>query len=613
MSESNTLSTAFQQCLAARLESPECTPATRRNLSAWQNEDLAAAFGKYLPQADNSALDVFVEELNHIDIGWLRRHRKALHEQVINTLSTDDVEPFGQDATQAEHSAEDALGGVSALKAGRVAVLVFAGGSGTRFFSQWDKLSEALPHLSEALRAAPPEKDAPKGCFPITAVQGLSFYQKLAAEVLATGIAAGKLPPLCFMTSSNTHAHTIRWLAEDALWGLPKEAVLVFRQHEIPRLDEDGDLIIAPDGHLFWTGNGHGGVFAALAAPLEEGGAPLERLKAWGVEHLFMGNVDNAELAPLDCGRIGYHLRKGGDFTMSVVSRVEPLEKVGLVCKSKRDGHVEVIEYSVLDPELARAADGRGGLLFNAAHINSNLLTLAAWRDDLPGTLYTGKPIEVGGRKIKSSTYEMLNQHLATRLAPDRVQVYAAPREGFFAPTKAIVGADSVSTTFKAQTQRAAKLMRELGATLAGTDEEPEAFVELHPALGLSLEELRARGIGRNWQLAKGSRLYICARHGIGAAPLIGEGLILEEGASLIVRVKRPYGSLRFDPRSRDIAEDAASAGRVQIGKNVVVKAGIRALIDVDEAGRVIVPDDTVFPKHSSAHVSRGASLTFRR
>lgn len=613
MTEASLLSTAFQQRLEALWGGPAGDEASREALKPWSGEALGAALQKYLPNADTQTLDVLIDELKRIDIKHLERHRQALREQVTNSLSTGDVAPFPQDKGQAAQSAADAARGFEALKSGQIAALVFAGGSGTRFFSQWDKLAEALPVLSEALRSAPPEKDAPKGCFPITPVEGLSFYQALAAEVLASGIESGTLAPLCFMTSSNTHDHTVSWLAGDALWGLPKEAVLVFRQHEIPRLDEDGDLIIAPDGHLFWTGNGHGGVFGALAAPLDGGASPLQRLKELGVAHLFMGNVDNAELAPLDHGRIGYHLRSVSDFTMTVVKRSQPAEKVGLVCKDKRDGHIEVIEYSVLDPALAAAGDGQGGLLFDAAHINSNLLALSAWRDDLPGTLYTGKPIQVGTQTVKSSTYEMLNQHLAMRLPAERVHVYETPRQGFFTPTKAIVGADSVATTFTALTRRTAQKLRELGSWVAGSAEAPEAFAELHPALGRSLEELRERGIGRGWRLEAGSRLYLCARQGMDDAALIGEGLILEEGACLIVRVKRPYGRLLFDAQSRAIREDAASAGRLKIGTNVVVKAGVRALIDIDEAGCVIVPDGTIFPKHSSAHVSRGACLTLRR
>ncbi|MFM8932849.1 MAG: UTP--glucose-1-phosphate uridylyltransferase, partial [Gemmataceae bacterium] len=73
-------------------------------------------------------------------------------------------------------AALEALGSV-ALQRGRVAVVLVAGGQGSRLGS-----------------------DLPKGCYPITPVTGKSLYQVHAEKVLALGKRSGVTPPLFIMT-----------------------------------------------------------------------------------------------------------------------------------------------------------------------------------------------------------------------------------------------------------------------------------------------------------------------------------------------------------------------------------------------------------------------------
>ncbi len=570
---------------------------------------LAASIRKYMGNADRETWNRFLDACIQLDLAHLRHHREALLNPEENPPESN-LEPLKADPDQAENASTDLKKGLEALAAGRIGTAVFAGGAGTRFFKEWPQLADVVSSPNEALRSNWPEASNPKGMFPISPVQGLSYYQRVAAETLEAGVATGCLPPLLFMTSRLTHSATEAWLDRDPLWGMPKDAIILFRQGEIPRLDAEGDLIIQPDGDPLWTGNGHGGIYAALSQSSEGHRSVLEDLKRAGVEHLLLGNVDNAALSPLEPTRIGYHLRKNNQFTLTVVRRSDPTEKVGMTCRYADTQRVEVIEYSVLDPALSAQPDPAGGLRFDGAHINSNLLALEALRSDLPGTLYTDKPVKVGERSVASSTLEFLNQHLSGLLDPSRVSVYEGMREAYFLPTKAIVGRDSVESTIHALSETAANTLERLGANIACDQSGAAALVEWHPCMGGSDNDLSSRGLAKGWHCEAGSRLYLCVRHGLKAdLPPFSSGLNLERTATFILRADHPYGDLEFDPATRRIRETPESAGKVSVGRNVRIQAGIRVVIDIEGDGRLTIADDTVFADDVELRVPAGQHM----
>ena len=577
-------------------------PGSDEKLTRLLEIGMTGIFEKYLRDSDKPVWSRFLCEVRSLDIEHLQRHRAALFSPETEAESAFD--PVKADVDQRLHEAEDRHLGLESLREGLWAVCVFAGGAGTRFVTEWDQISNALPDATEWLKHNPPHKEAPKGMFPITPIEGFSFFQCFLAQCLETGIASSKLPPALFMTSRVTHTWTERWLSEVDLWGMPKEAIFVFRQGEIPRLDPEGDLIVQPDGTLFWTGDGHGGVYRALLRQTDEPSV-AEHLKALGVSQLVMGNVDNAALSPLKPDRLGFHLRKRSAFTMSVVTRSDPTEKVGMICRSQKTGKVEVIEYSVLDPALSSKPDPRGGLLFDAAHINTNLLALDAVRTDLPGTLYKNKPVEVAGKKISSSTFEQLNQHLAGLLPPESVAVYEAKREQIFLPTKAVVGRDSVESTYRELMHAGQARFLRLGGVL-GESADGSVIVEFHPCLGTTDEEVVARGVGQGWILEAGCRLYLGVRHGLGGARPYGTGLSLGRGAWLILRATRPYGRIQYDHETREIREDAASAARVRIGDNVRLAPGVHVVINLHDDASFEIPAGTRITKDTEITFGKG-------
>ena len=109
---------------------------------------------------------------------------------------------FRWSAHDAPHNAAARQHGEQALRAGEVAVLLVAGGQGSRL---------GFEH--------------PKGMFPVGPVSGKSLFQMHAEKVLATQRRYGKPVPFLVMTSPATDAETRQFFAEHHYFGLPAEEV----------------------------------------------------------------------------------------------------------------------------------------------------------------------------------------------------------------------------------------------------------------------------------------------------------------------------------------------------------------------------------------------------
>ena len=155
--------------------------------------------------------------------------------------------------------AEDVLAGRGVLAAGEVAVVIVAGGQGTRLGF-----------------------DGPKGCYPIGPVSDRSLFQIHAEKVVALGRRHGAPVPLYVMTSPQNHAETAAFFERHDSFGV--ERLRLFVQGEMPAVDRvSGRILLAERGRVALSPDGHGGVIRALErsgalAEMAEGGDPHDLL-----------------------------------------------------------------------------------------------------------------------------------------------------------------------------------------------------------------------------------------------------------------------------------------------------------------------------------------------
>lgn len=559
---------------------------------------MAGTFRKYLDRAGPEVLKTFFLGLLSCDREWLESHRRELMAAGTSGVVVPELEPIEPGDAAGPDADELVRAGRASLEAGEWASVVFAGGAATRFYS------EARSHLLARRVVAEHGAEPPKGLFPWTPIAGRSFLEGFLAEALEIGIRYGRMPFVVLMTSSKTRGPIERFLRDADLGGFPTGFLKVIGQAEHPRLDDEGDLVVQPDGSLLVTGDGHGGVYRALTTP-DGGISVIENLRASGIKGLVLHNVDNVASRPFDAGRIGYHIRGGYSMTMTVVVRRKLAEKVGLVARNATTDRTEVIEYSVCPPELAEAVRPDGLPVFHLAHINTNLVSVDAVRTDLPRTLYTGKKVAVGDGWVESSTQEMLNQHLAGMLDPARVGVLCVSRDRYFLPTKNLTGEDSLETTTASAIQDARECLEAAGAWVG-----EGAVMEFEPCLGDGGDGLTRRGAAKGWRIGAGVGLHLGVRFGMDGEQPLSEGLEIEDGAVVSISVARPFGNPVCRSSTRAIRADEPSAGKVSIGRGVRIGAGRKVLVRVLGNGQFSIPDGMTVNRDIEITVGPGERIS---
>ena len=413
-------------------------------------------------------------QLRSIDLAVVERlietHLAADNASHVPVLSPAPVIPLATGRGALAEEAESRKAGEAALTAGRVAVVIVAGGQATRL-----------------------GYDAPKGTFPIAPVSGKTLFQLHAEKVLALARRYGKAPPLLILVSPDNHAPTRRFFEQNGWFGLQPAEVTFFEQGMLPALDRDGRLLLAERGRIFLSPDGHGGVYRALA----KSGA-LPKLKRRGIDTLFYFQVDNPLVKVADPVFLGHHLRRQSEFSLKVVAKRDAQEKVG--AWALVDGKPGIVEYSDLPGELRESRDAHGRLLYGAGSIAIHAFSLAFFerlgtgalelpyhvaRKKVPYVDESGDvvtPAEPNGVKFESFVFDGLA--LAKSVLAMEVR-----RSEEFAPVKNKEGEDSPETARAAQSA----LFRGWLAAAGGPKLPEGAVVEIGPLLALDAEELAAK------------------------------------------------------------------------------------------------------------------------
>jgi len=361
------------------------------------------------------------------------------------------------------------------LRAGKVGVVVVAGGQGSRLGF-----------------------DAPKGMFPFGPITGKSLYQWFCEHLRALRDRYGQPIPYAVMTSDSTHTESVEYFAAQHHFGLPPGDLRLFRQSSLPAVDiATRRVLLAGPQQLALSPDGHGGMLTALARE--------NILTDWrnrGIETIFYHQVDNPATPLCNPAFIGWHLAHQADVSTKVVAKTSASEKMGVVVTT--DGVTRIIEYSDLPPDIATQTDHRGRVRLWAGNTAIHLFQ----REFLERALVDehAMPFHVA-RKVVTHWDASINQLVTPGAAnafkferfifdvlpwANTALVVEGKRADEFLPIKNADGADSPSTARDAMMARQRDWLRTCGCTIG--DDVP---VEISPGVATSAAEL-ARHVPSN-------------------------------------------------------------------------------------------------------------------
>jgi UDP-N-acetylglucosamine/UDP-N-acetylgalactosamine diphosphorylase len=366
--------------------------------------------------------------------------------------------------------------GEEALRRGEVAVLLVAGGQGSRL---------GFEH--------------PKGMYPVGPVSNHSLFQVHTEKVLALRRAFGKPIPFLIMTSPQNDAETKEFFAEHKHFGLPAGEIHFFTQGTMPALDlATGKLLMETPSRLFTSPNGHGGTLLALA----ESGL-LDQMKRQGIRQIYYFQVDNPLVKIADPLFLGHHRAVRSEASSKVIPKNSAEDKLGNLVLV--DGRCSIIEYSDLPKELARQTDASGQLRFRvgspAIHIfdvdflarvlqGEQRLPFHVARKKVPYLGDDGKTVQP--EKENALKFEMFIFDALPRT--DRWVVVETTRREEFEPLKNATGPDSPATVKQAISDLAGEWLEQAGVQVPrGGDRHVTAALEISPLYAWNAEELAGK------------------------------------------------------------------------------------------------------------------------
>jgi UDP-N-acetylglucosamine/UDP-N-acetylgalactosamine diphosphorylase len=429
-----------------------------------------AFFDQLAPDEQRRLLD----EAAEIDLGEVQHLTRTLLGKSgaagvnLDGLAPAPYEKLPQHGGDAASWAKAKAAGEEALRTGRVAAFVVAGGQGTRL-----------------------GYDGPKGTFPVTPLKQKPLFQVFAEKIRAAGVRYGKPLHWFIMTSHANHAATEAFFGEHKFFGLDKARVHFFRQGRMPAVDFNGKILLETKGSIALSPDGHGGSLRAL-----ERSGSLDLMKRDGVDTLSYFQVDNPLVRSIDPAFVGWHRMRSSEMSSKMVPKAYPEEKVGLFCT--QNGRTVVIEYSDLPMTMQRELDASGKLRYLAGSIAIHVLdrdfvkrmaaggegvALPFHRADkkIPTIDAAGNPVKpekANGVKFEMFVFDALP------FAKNPV-VIETLRANDFSPVKNAEGVDSPKTCREDQLRQFARWLTANGAKLEvdGTG-LPRATIEVSPLFG---------------------------------------------------------------------------------------------------------------------------------
>ena len=315
--------------------------------------------------------------------------------------------------------------GLQAIKEGKVAAVLLAGGMGTRL-----------------------GVDGPKGAYDIGLTKPLYIFEQQMKNLLEVVNEAGVFVPLYIMTSDKNHAQTTAFWKEHGYFGYPESEVKFFKQDMAPAVDFDGKIYLEKKDTPALSPNGNGGWFGSLKRA-----GLCEDLHRRGVEWLNIYAVDNVLQRIADPVFVGATIESGVNCGAKVICKNNPYEKVGVLCM---DGDKpDIIEYYELTDEMANQKDENGELAYIFGAIMNYLFRLSTLEEIVNQRIpvhivekkiecvcadgVTRKPEKENGKKFETLAVDLIKPM-------GSVLPFEVVREKEFSPIKNKTGVDSVES-----------------------------------------------------------------------------------------------------------------------------------------------------------------------
>lgn len=290
---------------------------------------------KFWDTLNDDQRTIFLKQLSTLHCDQLNELFQKAIATTKNTECLDDrISPVPVDQYQSEDQYRRR--GLQEIARGTVAVLLLAGGQGTRLGVSY-----------------------PKGMYSVGLPSEKTLFQLQAERILKIQELAQKQEgnvcniPWYIMTSEATNFETEKFLRANDFFGINETDITIFEQNMLPCFDFDGKIILENVDKVAEAPDGNGGLFKVL----NDLGV-LDNMKNRGVRYLQVYGVDNILVKVADPVFIGYCVENEAECGNKVIRKIDPAEALGVTCLV--DGRFRVVEYSEISSHTANLRDSQG-------------------------------------------------------------------------------------------------------------------------------------------------------------------------------------------------------------------------------------------------------------
>ena len=318
---------------------------------------------KYYDELDEAQKAGLLQQIDETDFSILRflDHRDdALTEgriSPIGAMELDEIERRKEEFTAI---------GLDAIRQGKAAAVLLAGGMGTRLGS-----------------------DDPKCMYDIGLTHPVYIMQRLVENLMDVVRAAGVYVPFFIMTRDKNHDKTVAFMEKMDYFGYDRSKVWFFKQEMAPAADRDGKVYMEAKDRISTSPNGNGGWFLSMKRS-----GLLDKVHELGIEWLNTFAVDNVLQRIVDPVFVGATIASGCACGAKTVRKAAPDERVGVMCLM--DGRPSIIEYYEMTPELMNTKNDKGDPAYNFGVIMNYLFR----EKDLERIVDEVLPVHVVEKKI---------------------------------------------------------------------------------------------------------------------------------------------------------------------------------------------------------------------
>ena len=372
----------------------------------------------------------------------------------------------------------------TALSQGKLALLILAGGAGTRLGF-----------------------NGPKGKFRVNSPSNKSLFQFHSERVRKLELLTKAKKnvdvriPVYIMTSPQNNDETVLFFEENNYFGLDSSCVTFFAQGTLPCFSNDGGkLMMESPSKLAVAADGNGGLYPAMY-----NNGILDDLKNRGVDYIHTICIDNILVRALDPAFMGLVVTSKAEVGSLTVKKRAWQEPIGMLVKL--NGKYAIAEYSDVDDKMKQETTNDGKLKFEQGNICIHAFSTQFLiekvvpqyvkkivpanyhiaRKQIPvyntETKETVKPKEKNGIKLEMFIFDVFD-------FAESMAILQVPREEQFSPVKNKEGPgvkDSPGTAREMLSNLHKEWLVAAGATING-----DGLVEVSPLVSYNGEGLES-------------------------------------------------------------------------------------------------------------------------